>query len=112
MATPQGDIELDSLFGTDIFELLGIQAASSERKQSILETMMDTVQNRVLARILDSLTDVQIEAFQAATAKGDDEARQFLADQSIDLIQLTAEEAIVYKGQILSMATGRNLAPA
>jgi len=112
MPTPQDPLELDSIFGSDIFQLLGIQSAPAAHKQEILKVMTDTVEGRVLARILDKLTDAQIKEFEAISDQGDDRARTFLEDHDIDLVQLTAEETIIYKAQVASMVTGRSLVAA
>lgn len=99
-------IDAESLIDESIFELLGLTDAPKDKKDQIMDDMIVTVQNRVLARILDILeskNDELIEAYKQLIEKDDSEkSRDFLAKEDIDLDQLIAEEALNYKMQIVN----------
>lgn len=97
------------LIDKDIFELLGLKNAPEEKKKEILENMMGTVQNRIMARILDSLNDDEIKEFeQLVSTKDETQIKDFLDKKGIDLTQISAEESLLYKTEIINqIAAGR-----
>jgi phosphosulfolactate synthase (CoM biosynthesis protein A) len=103
---------LEDLFDKGIFELLGIADASQSRKDVITESIIETVENRVLARILDGLDDNSSQLFQEAAEKGGDAVSVFLEGHNVDLASITAEEVLYYKAQLTQVVTGAVLQQA
>lgn len=98
------DIDPESLIDKDIFELLDLKDASEDRKRQILEDMMETIQNRVVARILDSLKEDEVKSFESLLDEDNDEKiAQFLQERDIDPVTFTAQEALNYKIEILNL---------
>ncbi|MFA6532091.1 MAG: DUF5663 domain-containing protein [Patescibacteria group bacterium] len=98
------EIDPESLIDKDIFELLDLKDAPEDRKHQILEDMMETIQNRVVARILDSLKKEEVKEFEELLDEDDnDKVAQFLQTRNIDPVTFTAEEALNYKIEILNL---------
>lgn len=97
-------IDPEELIDKDIFSLLGIQDASDAKKKEMNDNMIITVQNRVLARILDSLDDAALREYETILDSGDDKkANEFLLAHNIDLTKITTEEALLYKTEIVNL---------
>ena len=103
MANLNVPFEPEALFDKDIFELLGIENAPQEKKDEILNNMTRTIQNRVIARVLDGLDDASVKEFEKIIDEGDDQkTKTFLDAKGVDLTQITAEEALNYKTEIIN----------
>ncbi len=97
------DLEPEKLIDASIFELLGIDDASQEQKNKIMADVTRTIQNRVVARILDSLSEDDTAQFEKALDEGDEATKAFLATHNVDATKLATEEAITYKVELLAM---------
>lgn len=97
--------ELD-IVNDDIFTLMGIPNASDDQKQSLMTLMMQTVQNRVLARILDLFDTKERKKIDAAFAKKDlATVNAMLAQKGMpEFLALVAQEVMVYKAEAASLA--------
>ena len=88
----------------DIFDILGIGDASSEKKDAMLKEMIETIQNRVTMRILDLIGEEGGKEFGDLLEEGDDEKiKSFLSLKDVDLGKLTAEESLLYKMEIINL---------
>lgn len=85
----------------DLFTLLGVPGASDEQKQKIMSSMIVTVQNRVLARLMDLFDEQEREQLNAALEKKDLKAvDEMLAAKGMpEFLALVAQEAILYKAE-------------
>lgn len=91
------------LIDKDIFELMGIKNAPEETKKEITDNMMATIQNRVMARILDKLDEEQVKEFEKLVDTGkEEEINKYLEEKGINVAQLSAEEALLYKTELLN----------
>jgi len=89
------------IIAKDIFELLKIEKISDEQKQQLFQTMINTVQARVAARIAALLNEAEAKKFKdLAEAGKTDELKDFLEKQNLDLQKIVGEEAIRYKVEI------------
>lgn len=94
----------EELWDKDIFALLGLENAPEEKKKEILDQMTATINNRVLARILDQLSEEEIREFEKLIDEKDDvKVIEFLKSKGVDLMQYAAEEAMIYKTEILNL---------
>ena len=97
------DVGSEKLLEDNIFELLGIADANEEQKNKMMADITRTIQNRVVARILDGLKDEEVPIFEDAMGKDDEAVKQFLASKGIDLPRIATEEALSYKAELLAM---------
>lgn len=104
--TPEGLLE------KEIFELLGLQSVPEDKRQEMVAVMVETIENRVLARVLDSLTEEDQSKFDELLDGGDDRAHRFLMGKGIDLTRLALEEVMFYKATLVSTVTGATMQPA
>lgn len=87
----------------DIWELMNLEDAPQEKKDQILEDMLATIQNRVLARVLDSLQNDEIKIMESRIDSGEENAMEnFLKEKSIDIYKITSEEAVMYKAELVN----------
>lgn len=87
------------LVNDDIFTILGIEDLPDDEKQSMLTTMLETIQGRVVARLLDALTEeerVQVEKY--FDESNTEAINALLQAKGIDgLSSLMAQESMIYK---------------
>lgn len=101
-------IDPEELINKDIFELLGLQNLSEPQKKQMNDDMTATIQNRVLARVLDSLDDAGLKEYEAILDSGDEKkANEFLIAHKIDLTKITTEEALLYKTEVVNLIKNR-----
>jgi len=97
--------EMEKVLETNIFDLMGVQdSLSQEQKDDLLRVFQDTIQNRVSARILDSLSDDDAAAFGKLIEEDMEKAEQFLVDKGINKDQIAVVEIVLYK---LELAKGK-----
>ncbi|MCX6811667.1 MAG: DUF5663 domain-containing protein [Candidatus Berkelbacteria bacterium] len=102
-------IDPQELVDKNIFELLDLKDAPEDKKKEIMDNMMQTVQNRVLSRILDALSDEDLKEFDKLTAENKtEEINKFLDGKGVNLAQISAEEALNYKTEIINQMAARD----
>jgi hypothetical protein len=90
----------------DIFELLGLQSISQQKKDDLLDVMLYTVTNRVMAQILDQLSKEQQEKLEVLLEEDDTEKLvAFLEERGIDYNELFSQEALIYKAEMVNLAS-------
>ena len=88
----------------DIFTLSGIKDISEGQKSKIMAQMTETVNTRVLARILDSLDEAGEKELGEIADSGDQKKlTAFLLSKGIDLVKIASEEALAYKVELIAM---------
>ncbi len=108
-AAPQGqrghNIFPDDVFGTDIFAYLGLTNITPSQKQQLLVTMLETIQSRVVSRMLDAFDDIQrVDLEKALEDKDADTINALLESKGLPPItQLIAEEVVLYKIEVMSL---------
>lgn len=97
-------IPVQDLLKADIFELLGMAGISSKQRQDISTDMIVTIQNRIIARLSDSLSaDEQDALIDALSEKKTVEAREILSRNDLSSLETMAiEEALIYKHQLIN----------
>ena len=102
MATNQA---LDDLIKQDLFKLLGLEAISEEEKAALYQKVLATIQNRVIAQLMDRFTDQEAEEFGMFAEANDQPGLQaFLTERKIDILDLMVKEALVYKAELVTLA--------
>lgn len=89
----------------DIFDLIGLKGIADKDRSEMMTVIMDTIYNRVLARILDNFTpDEQKELEAALDKKKSAKVNEMLKSKELpDFVTLLAEETILYKVQLATM---------
>lgn len=96
---------LDDLIRQDLFKLLGLEAISDEEKAVLYQKVLTTIQNRVIAQLMDRLTDAEAEEFSKFAEAGDQAGLTgFLTERKIDILDLMVKEALVYKAELVTLA--------
>lgn len=94
----------DEFIDDGIFKLLGIDDMSENDKEELLKKMFKTIENRVVAKVMDALPDSETEAVKdAVTATNKDKFYEILKRHNINLEKLYAEEALIYKLQMTDL---------
>lgn len=93
-----------AFLNADILKLMGAENMPAEQKDRIYQKMMDTIQNRVLLQLVDSLSEEQYQEFKQIIEKNDEEEFAVFAQKAgINLSQLYAEEALLYKIEMVNL---------
>lgn len=101
----QPPVNYQDILDKDILELMGAENLPEEKKQQLYATMLDTIQNRVIARVADQLPEQDLAKWQQLAETGDDrEIDQFLKDRGLDVAQLMLQEALIYKTELVELA--------
>lgn len=109
MYSPNLVVDPTDLWDKDIFTLLGLENAPEQTKKEILANMTATINNRVLARVLDQLDDNELKEYEDLLDRQEDQKIiDYLKSKNVDLMKLVAEEAMIYKLEILNLAQGDN----
>lgn len=102
---PTTNQALDDLIRQDLFKLLGLEAISEEEKAALYQKVLQTIQNRVIAQLIDQLSMSEAEQFgKLAEARDQAGLDTFLKDRHIDIVDLMVKEAILYKAELLALA--------
>ena len=94
-----------AVINDDILSAMGLGNISETEKNEFYSMMVSTVQDRVLARILDELSqDEQHQLTQLLSHTGAAEAEAFIAEHIQNLDDLTMQEALLYKAEMIENA--------
>jgi len=102
MATPMDDV-LDK----DILEILGVQDLPEDKKSDLYLKLAETLQNMVVARLVDKLNKEEFEELAALMEdKKQEEVKVFMTAHNIDLKAMFVEEAFIMKAQVAALIDG------
>lgn len=96
----------NDLFSADIFEYLGLSDLDDSQKKELLSIMFETVQGRVVSRVLDAFeTEEQRMQFEQALEDKDAQTvDDLLASRGLPgITQLVAEEVVLYKIEVMNL---------
>ena len=94
-----------SVINEDILTAMGLGSVSDKEKNEFYSMMVSTVQDRVLARVLDELSsDEQKQLTQLLGHSGTEEAEAFIAEHISDLDAVIMQEALLYKAEMVENA--------
>ena len=87
----------------DILVLLGGEKLEQAQKDELYKKMLKTIQNRVIVRVDNSLSDEEKQDWADAVKSGDNQKiTEFYERKGIDIEQMMAEEAIKYKAELVA----------
>lgn len=94
----------------DILKLLDLDGVSDEKKDELYQKMLSTIQNRVVARLLDELDEKSREKFKKLLdGEKEEEIKKMLANKGININELMAQEALIYKTEVVGLVEDNNL---
>jgi len=98
------DEEIQNILDKDLLELMGAKDMPEEKKQELYRKMAETVQDRVIARIDDKLSEQEREEWLKLIDENDkNKMEEFLKSKDIDVAKMLVEEAIIYKTEMMSL---------
>jgi len=104
-------ITFDDFVDKSIIDLLGLKKMAPAEQDKLIKTMMDTIQSRVEGRIINTLADDEFTKMKAALNNKDEEMFfEIIKRSNIDIEALYAEEALLYKIELVNMVQQSNLA--
>ncbi len=104
------DINPSDFIEKDILELLHLENAPEDKKAAVIKDMIETIQNRVLARLLDSLNEPEIDTLEVMIdAHQEENVEKFLMQKDFDVKKVTAEESINYKAEIINLVKAKKV---
>lgn len=88
-----------NIVADDIFKILGLTELDEAEKRNLLTTMLETIQNRVIARVLDNFDESERnqldEYFGSNNTEGINKLFQKRGMDSFS--EMVAQEALLYK---------------
>ena len=99
------ELTYKQLVETDIFDLIGApKSISKEEKQALILKMYKTIENRVIAKIMDKLSGREMKEFDQKMQISQREAFEYLKNKDIDFNKLVLEESIILKTELADLA--------
>lgn len=99
------NISYDEIINQDILELLGAKDLPAPKKEVLYQKMLQTIQNRVIARIDDELSEDERQQWLTLVDSADQQKMtDFLKNKGFDLPKLMLEEALIYKTELVDLA--------
>jgi len=96
--------EIEDIIQKDILDLMGMDNLTEEKRTELYDKMINTVEERVFMRIDATLDEAgQAELKQVLESGGKEEFDALLAKNNISVEKLFAEEALIYKTQLMSL---------
>ncbi len=93
------------ILNKDILELMGASGLPKKKRQKLYAKMLDTIQNRVIARVADQLSEPDLKEWHELAETGDNQQiDRFLKGRGIDVAQLQLQEALMYKAEMVKLA--------
>ena len=90
--------EMEKVLETNIFDLMGVSGdLSEEQKNDLLRIFQDTIQTRVVSRVLDMLDEKELDEFGKILESDTQAADKFLADKGVNKEQIAIVEMVLYK---------------
>jgi|GEM_PF-2685634 len=96
---------VQAVISQEILDAMGMNNLTESEKQDLYQTMIATVQDRVLARLLDELpSSKRIELVRLLNHATADEVSAYIAGEIPNLDAIMGEEALRYKGEMIENA--------
>lgn len=103
------DPVIKDIIEKDIFEYLELASMPEERKAQMMENLLISLRSRIMLRIADIIEGkdkIEFENFKRLLDNSDSTQEQIeavLSKFNINLEQLTAEEAILLKAEVMGL---------
>ena len=104
-------ISYDDFIQKDILDLMGVKDMPPEQKAELYETIIATIQDRVILKLIELMSDEDYADLEnCVDLKDATKFEQIVQRNHIDLPQIFAEEALAYKIQMVNLAQGNKAA--
>lgn len=102
-----GGVSYDDLLKKDIIDLMGLSDIPEEEKKKLKDSMMETIQMRLIARVDDLISDQDLPEWKKLLEEGDpEEINPYLEKKGINVNQIMAEETLIYKLEMVKASQG------
>lgn len=95
------DVSYEDIMSKDILELLDLAEMPKEEKEKLKTVMEETIKNRIIARVVDSMSEEELEEWQKLESK--DDKIDFLRNHKLSLEKIALEEALMYKYELTAL---------
>jgi hypothetical protein len=103
-------VTYDDVLDKDILELIGVKNLTDDEKADLYNKMLMTIQDRVITRLLDFLSDEEYAVILNALEQEDrSRFEQIISEKNIDLVKIFAEETLAYKIEILNLVPRKSV---
>lgn len=97
-------LDYEDIVEKNILDILGAKNMSEEEKRNIYTKALETIQNRVIMRISDKLSDQETDEWKKILDSGDKaKANEFAQNKGLDIPKLLAEETLIYKTELAEL---------
>lgn len=94
-----------SLADDNIFDQMGFKNLTDEKKKELMEVMVKTIRGRVIAQIYDKLDQSKRDELEKISSEDkSEELDKFFETNSIDYNKMMAEQALIYKAEMIENA--------
>lgn len=100
---------LAQVAATDLLTLLNAKNAPEEMVKELESSFERSVEERVLHRLQESVSDEDRPALQAAFEAGDDAIETFLNERGLNIQQIALEESIFHKAELYELLSGEEI---
>lgn len=99
--------EITEILESNIFDLMGVQDKLDQAQKDDLSTVFaETVENRVVARVLEMMSESEQEEYKVIVQDDLEKADQYLTAKGIDRDQIAVAETVLYKLELISNKRG------
>ncbi len=95
--------EIEKFITSDVIDLMGLSGQPEEKKQELRQKIIQTIENRALARIIGLISDKK-KLEELEKLEGEEAVTKFFADNNIPYEDIFTEEALMYKAQLKTAA--------
>ena len=104
-------ISYDEFLEKDILDLMGVRDMPDDQKAELYDTMVATIQDRIILKLLEMMSDEDYNDLQnSVDVKDATKFEQIIQRNHVDLPQIFAEEALAYKIEMVNLAHGSKAA--
>lgn len=96
-------LQYDEILDRDIFDLIGLTSLTEAERAELKAIMEETITNRVIARIVDTLPDAELETWNSLATADVGKRGEFLDRHRQTLQRLALEEALIYKYEVAEL---------
>ncbi len=94
----------NELLNQDLFKSLKLDSLTEEKKESLKQKMVDTIQGRIFAHIMDRLTKEDQEQFKKLLDTGDNKQTTDFIDSKVNIQDIVIQEVLLYKTEMIDNA--------
>lgn len=96
-----------NLLQENIIKILGIEKLDDEKKAALLDQMIDLLQKRLFARLIESAPDEKKQEFLSLAESANETAKEnFIKENFPNLSEIMAEEIVKLKEELKDFVTG------